>query len=213
MGAGTLYNSTAGDFSMNVQDKTGASATRAADFDRFRLRRFVEDLAGELEARDQPIDLADIAAVLEGNAKAVLFRATGPERQALAGNVCASRARLSHAFGVEPKALLPEIFRRLRTKPDIVDVTRAAAPCQKVVLTGEEADLTALPVHLQHGADGAPYISASIDYVIDPKTGWTNVGLRRMMLRGRKEAGIDLVSPSDLRAIYEANVAAGQKLP
>ena len=28
----------------------------------------------------------------------------------------------------------------------------------------------------QHGADGGPYISSSIDYVIDPKTGWTNVG-------------------------------------
>jgi len=81
------------------------------------------------------------------------------------------------------------------------------------VLTGDDADLTALPVHLGHGADGGPYISSSIDYVIDPKTGWTNVGVRRLMLRGRHEAGIDLVSPSDLRAIYEASVAAGQPLP
>jgi UbiD family decarboxylase len=33
------------------------------------------------------------------------------------------------------------------------------------------------------------------------------------MLRGRREAGIDLVSPSDLRAIYEASAAAGRPLP
>jgi len=32
------------------------------------------------------------------------------------------------------------------------------------------------------------------------------------MLRGRREAGVDLVSPSDLRAIYEASVAAGKPL-
>ena len=33
------------------------------------------------------------------------------------------------------------------------------------------------------------------------------------MLRGRRETGIDLVSPSDLRAIYEASAAAGKPLP
>src|SRR6185436_260400 len=73
--------------------------------------------------------------------------------------------------------------------------------------------LTTLPVHLGHGADGAPYISSSIDYVVDARTGWTNVGVRRLMLRGRREAGIDLVSPSDLRALYEASAAAGRPLP
>ncbi len=201
---------------MTVLDKAGAGqATRAVDFDRFRLRRFVDDLAraGELETRENPTELADIAGVLDGNAKAVLFRAAGSERQELVGNVTASRARLARAFGVEPNALLAEILRRLRLKPDIIDVTRVEAPCQAVVLTGEDADLTALPVHLQHGCDGGPYISASIDYVVDPKTGFTNVGLRRLMLRGRREAGIDLVAPSDLRAIYEASTAAGKKLP
>ena len=78
------------------------------------------------------------------------------------------------------------------------------------MLTGDDADLTALPVHLGHGADGGPYISSSIDFVVDPKTGWTNVGVRRLMLRGRRETGIDLVSPSDLRAIYEASAASRQ---
>ena len=68
-------------------------------------------------------------------------------------------------------------------------------------------------MHLQHGADGGPYISSSIDYVVDGKTGWTNVGIRRLMLRGRRETGVDLVSPSDLRALYEASAARGEPLP
>ena len=200
---------------MNVIDKSDAGrASSAVDFERFRLRRFVESLpAEELEVRDSPTDLAGIADVLEGNPKAVLFRAAGPERQELVGSVMGGRARLAQAFGMTQATLLAEIQRRLANKPQVVDVTRAEAPCQQVVLTGDDADLTRLPVHLQHGADGAPYISSSIDYVIDPKTGWTNVGLRRMMLRGRKEAGIDLVSPSDLRAIYEATAGAGKRLP
>ena len=196
---------------MGVVEKAQAGS---ADLDRFRLRRFVEGLpAEELETLTAPTALADIAAGLEDNPRAVLFRAAGPEPHELVGNVNGSRARLARAFGVAPAQLASEIQRRLRGRPEIVEVARAEAPAQQVVLTGDDADLTTLPVHLQHGRDGGPYISASIDYVIDPKSGWTNVGLRRLMLRGRRETGVDLVSPSDLKAIYEASAAAGKPLP
>src|SRR5579863_1505446 len=190
------------------------SHRRGLDFDRFRLRGFLEGLgADELEIREDPIDLADVAAVLEGNARAVLMRKAGPEQAELVGNVTASRTRLARAFGVAADKLLTELARRLKITPEIVEVSAAEAPVQQVVLAGADADLTRLPVHLQHGADGSLYISDSIDYVIDPRTGWTNVGMRRLMLRGPKEAGVDLVAPSDLRAIYEASAARGENLP
>jgi UbiD family decarboxylase len=191
------------------------SASAAIDFDRYRLRRFIDGLQGsdEIETRQQPVDLADIAAAVEGNPKAVHFRAVGPERQELVAGVMGSRARIACGFGVAPQDLLGEVQRRLRNKAQVVEISRAEAPVQQVVLTGKEADLTALPVHLQHGIDGGPYISSSIDYVVDPKSGWTNVGIRRLMLRGRREAGVDLVSPSDLRAIYETNAREGKPLP
>src|SRR5205085_1579066 len=165
------------------------TASAAADLGSYRLRRFIESLpADELETRSEPVELAEMAEALEGNPRAVLFRAVGRERAELAANVTGSRARIAHAFGVAPNELTREIQRRLRNPPHIVEVPRAEAPAQTVVLTGDEADLTALPVHLQHGADGAPYISSSTDFIIDPKTGFTNVGIRRLMLRGRKEA-------------------------
>src|SRR6266545_5891315 len=109
---------------MGVIEKTDRAA--AVDFDRFRLRRFVESLgADELETRADATDLADIAAGLEGNARAVLFKAAGPERQEIVGNVNASRSRLARAFGVAPAQLAAEIQRRLRLKPKIVEVGRA----------------------------------------------------------------------------------------
>jgi UbiD family decarboxylase len=200
---------------MNIAEKAGAKLRPdTVDFERFRLRRFIDSLSAEdLDVRDAPVDLSGLAAVMEGNAKAVLFRAAGPERAKLVGNVMGGRARIAKAFGVKPHELMKEVTRRLRTKPEIFEVSRAEAPCQAVVLTGADADVTKLPVHLQHGADGGPYISASIDYVIDPKTGFTNVGLRRLMLRSEHETGIDLVAPSDLKAIYESNAAAGKPTP
>jgi 2,5-furandicarboxylate decarboxylase 1 len=185
------------------------------DLERFRLKNFLDSLTGseELEIIDTPIDLADVAAVLDGNPRAVLFTQVGPERVPLAGNVAAGRNRLAKAFGVGPEQLLQELLARLRNKPEIVEIDRAGAPVQQVVLLGEDADLTKIPVHLQHGLDGAPYISASVDYVVDASTGLFNVGMRRLMLRSRKEAGVDLVGPSDLRAIYLASCERGEKLP
>ena len=200
---------------MNILEKTTAKTpAKTADFEAFRLRSFVESLpADELQTQAEPLDLADVAAALDGNARAVLFRAVGAERAELVGNVTGSRSRIARAFGVAPHELFREVRQRLRNTPEIFELTRSEAPAQEVVLTGDEADLTALPVHLQHGLDGAPYISASTDFVVDPTTGGTNIGVRRLMLRGRKEAGVDLNSPSDLRAIYEASAAAGKPLP
>src|SRR5262249_2098207 len=80
-------------------------------------------------------------------------------------------------------------------------------------LTGSDIDLTKLPVHLQHGKDGGLYISAGMDFSRDAATGLVNVGLRRFMLRGRATTGVDLVAPSDLRTIYLAALARGERLP
>jgi 2,5-furandicarboxylate decarboxylase 1 len=194
---------------------TAATPARALpDLERFRLRRYLDEIVGsdQLEVHADPIDLVDVAAKVEGNARAIWFRAAGPERAELVANVIGSRARLARAFGVAPADLTTEVARRLRVAPQLVEVDRERAPVQQVVRLGAEADVTTLPLHLQHGHDGAPYVSGSIDYVVDPRTGHTNVGIRRLMPRGRHETGIDLVSPSDLRAIYEAAVARGERL-
>jgi len=187
------------------------------DLERFDLRRFADALdAGEFERHEGPVDLADVARLLEGNPKAVLFEQPGAVDAGaipLCGNLAGSRARLAAAFGTTSDRLLQEVLARLRKKVAIEQVTRESAPVQQVVLTGDDCDFTRLPVHLQHGLDGAPYISSSIDYTIDKNTGWTNVGVRRLMLRGRRTAGIDLIAPSDLRAIYLEHAARGEPLP
>ncbi len=192
-----------------------AGPSTKIDFDRFSLRKFVEELkaADELIVHDEPIELAELENHLFGATKAILFTKAGPERTEVLGNVMGSRKRLAMAFGVSEADLLKEVLRRLETPQDIVQVPRDQAPVQQVVLEGEAADLTKLPVPFQHGLDGGNYISASIDYSRDPATNWTNVGIRRLMLRGRRETGIDAVSPSDLRAIYEKAVAKGERLP
>ena len=186
----------------------------AVDTESFRLRRYVDRLVqmGECEVHDRPIDLIDVAGRLDGNPKAVLFRAAGPERAELVGNVMGSRKRLAMALDTDEAGLLGELNRRL-TKPIApIEVPAEDAPVQQVVLEGDDADLCSLPAHLQHGEDGAPYISASLDFA-KFANGHTNVGCRRIMLRGPRWAGIDLIAPSDLRAIYMESVARKEPLP
>src|SRR5712691_3460114 len=185
------------------------------DTEKFRLRRFVEKLAqeGECTVHDDPIDLIDVAAVLDCNPKAVWFRAVGPERAELVGNVMGARRRLAAALDTDEPGFPAALRERLRHPVAPIEVPSAQAPVHEVVFTGEDADLTTLPVHLQHGLDGAPYISASIDYTYDAKSGFTNIGCRRLMLRGPRAAGIDLNAPSDLRALYQAAVARGERMP
>ena len=178
------------------------------DLERYRLRRFLESLPPhELQRVEEPVELADVAALHEGNTKALWCRSAGGAE--LAANVVASRSRLALAFDTTPDRLLAEVLARLARPQPVVEVTQA--PAQAVV--ERDPDLTELPVYLQHGFDGAPYISASIDFAHDAARGVTNVGVRRLMLRGRREAGVDLNAPSDLRAMYQAAVSRGERLP
>lgn len=184
------------------------------DLDRFRFRTFVESLGPDmLERRPEPTSLAAIADILEGNPRAVLFENAGPEGGTLAGNVLGSRERMALAFGVTPANLLAEVLKRLRKPPELVKLRSDQAPVHEVILTGADADVTLLPAHLQHGRDGGPYISAGLDFSIDPATGWTNVGLRRLMLHGKHQTGVDLVAVSDLRTIFRAAIERGERLP
>ncbi|NQU69116.1 MAG: UbiD family decarboxylase, partial [Rhodospirillales bacterium] len=188
---------------------------QSVDTEAFSLRRFVEKLAGTetLETIDGPVKLSEIASHLDGNPKAVLFRDAGPEGVELVGNVMGSRERLALALGVDERELMTTVAERLNKPIPPIEISRAEAPVQQIVLEGDDADLTALPAHLQHDLDGAPYISASLDFSVDQRTGFTNVGMRRLMLRGRRQAGVDMQAPSDFKAIYGDIQAKNQTLP
>ena len=185
-----------------------------SDFDRFRLRRLVERLIdlGEVEIHDEPVAMSALSPIIEATDKAVLFRQAGPERLELAAAVGATKKRLAAAFGVAEDQMRDEFLRRMATPQKTFEVPSNEAPVHEVVLTGDQIDLTALPFHIQHEYDGAPYISSGIDFTVDPVTKRSNVGCRRLMLRGKNKAGFNATAPSDLREMYLACVARGEKL-
>ena len=82
------------------------------DTEKFRLRQFVEKLVqqGECVIHDEPIDLIDVAAVLDGSPKAVWFRNVGPEKAELVGNVMGSRRRLAAGARHRREELLRQCY-------------------------------------------------------------------------------------------------------
>ena len=190
--------------------------THRTDFDKFRLRSFVQRLMalGEVEVHEEPVALADVSRIVEDSGKAVLFRQAGPERTEMIVAVSASRSRVAAAFGLSDwKDVQQEYLKRLENPQKTLEVASADAPVHQVVIKGEAIDLASLPFHVQHELDGGPYISSAIDYCVDPETGRTNVGCRRLMLRNRTTMRSNLTANSDLKKIYKRAVENKQKLP
>lgn len=188
---------------------------REIDLDKFRLRNFVNRLAeiGELEVHDEPVALADLSWIIESNQKAKLFKNAGPEGFEIAAATAGSRKRLAAAFGVEEGRVIAEYARRMETPQPVVEIPSAQAPVHHVITTGDQIDLTALPFHPQHEFDGGTYISSGIDYCVDPATGRSNIGCRRLMLRSKNTMRSNLTANSDLKKIYRACVERKQRLP
>jgi 2,5-furandicarboxylate decarboxylase 1 len=185
------------------------------DMEKFRLRRFVERLIdmGEVELHDEPVPLTSLGAMIERTEKAVLFKNAGPERAEIVAKVAGSRKRLIAAFETTEEKIYDEYFKRLANPKPVVEIPSGEAPVHTVQITGKDVDLRKLPFYPHHAYDGSCYLSSATDYTIDPATGRRNVGCRRLSLRSRYETGTNVTAPSDLKRIYTATVARGEKLP
>src|SRR5882762_2876902 len=114
------------------------TAGAGIDFERFRLRRFVERLIeiGEVEVYAEPVALADISGIIEASPKAVLFKDVGPEHFEIVGGVGGSRRRYAAAFGLDDeRALAHEYARRMKSPQSVIEIPRGDAPVQEIVIT------------------------------------------------------------------------------
>ena len=94
------------------------------DYDKFRLRTFVNQLAsiGELEVREEPMALTGITAAIENSPKAILFKDVGPDHYEMFGGFIGNRRRLAAAFGLDDeRKVLAEYMRRLANPQKVAE--------------------------------------------------------------------------------------------
>ena len=96
------------------------------------------------------------------------------------------------ALGGPPQGLM----NKLRTLGRLAHIgayqprTVRSAPCQEVVLTGEDVDLYSLPIIKCWPEDAGPYITLPLVITKDPETGTQNYGIYRMQVFDSRTTGM-----------------------
>ncbi len=129
---------------MNIIDKTESKA--AIDFERYRLRRFLAELPrrGDRDQRRADRSRRRRAGARRQSARRACSAPSGRSATSLSATSPAAAAASRTRSALRRTSCLQEVQRRLRNRPEIVEVSRAEAPAQEVVLTGSDADLTTL---------------------------------------------------------------------
>ncbi|WP_394842533.1 menaquinone biosynthesis decarboxylase [Pendulispora brunnea] len=165
------------------------------------------------ERIDLHLEASEIAQrVMKTEGPALLFEnvhdTTRPDAQArfpLMVNAYGSRRRMSLALGVDdleqharaieelitarPPSGARELVELARKVPELAHVfprTAREAPCQEVVLTGDEVDLDQLPMMTTWPNDGGPFITLPNVITRDPQSGGRNIGMYRMQRIDRR---------------------------
>src|SRR3954471_7885018 len=117
-------------------------------------------------------------------------------------------ARLEDILEMQPPQGLAEKVRGLKTLKSIADsrpkiVRRGAS--QEVVLTGEDVDLSRLPVQTCWPGDAGPFITLPAVITKDPKTGSRNVGMYRMQVLDERSTAMHWQIHKDGRMDYLAS--------
>lgn len=197
--------------------------------------------AGELIRIPVPVDpvleiaeLTDRQAKQPGGGKALLFEHTGTGFPVLT-NLMGSERRICMALGVErlaevgerieslfSDALRPKAgwMEKLRMLPLLGEVAQwmprnvsRKGECQQVVLKGEAADLSKLPVLKCWPHDGGRFVTLPLVHTVDPETGVRNVGMYRMQVFDARTTGMHWHRHKTGERHYQEYKKRGERMP
>lgn len=175
---------------------------------RSMLQRLQE--AGLMDKIEEPVDVRELPRYFANSAKALYFNNIKDYSMPVVGGIFWTRERLAKALGCREGELGHLLLKGIENPIPVSIVNEA--PVQEVVCTGEEVDLTELPIPFLHDKDGGAYITSGVVVADDEEFGF-NAGMYRLMYRTPQETGIDLVSPSGLRKYYQKKLEKGEPLP
>jgi 4-hydroxy-3-polyprenylbenzoate decarboxylase len=184
------------------------------------LAKYIErlDVEGELLKITTPVDpcleiaeITDRVSKSQGGGKALLFENTGTGFPVLT-NMFGSDRRMALALGVRSlediatriEGLLGSVLspkgtlgQKLQAIPLLANVARwfpktikGHGECQQVVLTGDAARLSMLPVLKCWPHDGGRFITLPLVHTVHPESGVRNVGMYRMQVMSDHTTGM-----------------------
>ena len=182
------------------------------------LREFMALLEerGELKRISAPVsadlEITEVAdRMVKSGGPALLFENVEGHTAPALVNIFGTHKRVALALGVEDVEELADRVRRLlsmaqgppsglggkiRALGDLIGLARSQpnmvrrAPCQEVVVTGDDVDLLSMPVIRCWPLDAAPFITLPLVITRDPESGRRNVGMYRMQVHDKRTTGM-----------------------
>ncbi len=180
------------------------------------LRSYLEmlDSSGLLLHVEREVDpLFELSAVVKAAEKennAIMFHNVKGSKFPVVANIVVSRKMFSLLLGTTEANTVPEYVKRSENliKPRIV----SNGPVKDVILKGEKADASILPLVTHAVGDVAPFITAGMAIAKDPETGYANVSFNRMQSKGTNKFGIRMMAPQHLGVIQGKAEQMGKNL-
>lgn len=126
-------------------------------------------------------------------------------------NLFGDRKRYALGLGVSPHALIGDwgALGDRRIEP----VLRDRGPIHDSIATGDDVDLSKLPIMLHFECDAGRYITNGIVVAKEPETGVRNASFHRMQVKGRNRLGTSLHSRRHLWNYVVAAESRGEDTP
>ncbi len=106
----------------------------------------------------------------------------------LVANLICTTEQVALAFGTEPRedSIHRAVVDGMNNRIASVEVSSEQAPCQEVVVEGDDVDIFAIPTPWWHELDGGQYLGTTAGCVTrDPITGILNMGTYRVMIKDK----------------------------
>lgn len=127
-------------------------------------------------------------------------------------NLHGTYERLALSIDTDLKGMVEEFGRREKEQIPTKEVSPSEAPVKEVILTGDDAKLSALPILKHNELDGGKYVTSAISITKDPGSGKMNAGIFRAQLYGDKEIGLMFGPYQTTAYIFREHRDRGQKM-
>lgn len=110
---------------------------------------------------------------------------------------------------VDKLKMLPKLAGMAKWMPKKV----GSAPCQEVILTGDQVDLSKLPVLTTWPDDAGPFVTFPLCVTQDPESGRRNLGTYRLQVMSKNTTGFHSHLHKDARRHLAMAAERGERIP
>jgi 2,5-furandicarboxylate decarboxylase 1 len=153
----------------------------------------------------------------EARRKAILFRQVAGSSFPVVGGLLTSPQRFAVALGLDgaeafDQAAHANLVRNAIENP-VGMAELASGSCKDVILTGDAARCSLLPVPTFFAGDSGPFLTAAVGISRNPDNGVVNAGFYRIWVYSDHEIAVSASPSSDLHRFIRAAEGSGQAVP